>query len=63
MPVDLSTLKVILASQSPRRTDLLDLIGVEHEVKPAAETAPEVEDTQVAPPPSPAAPEIRRLAG
>jgi nucleoside triphosphate pyrophosphatase len=35
MPVDLSTLKVILASQSPRRTDLLDLIGVAHEVKPA----------------------------
>ncbi len=34
-PVDLSTLKVILASQSPRRTDLLDLIGVAHEVKPA----------------------------
>jgi len=33
--VDLSTLKVILASQSPRRTDLLDLIGVAHEVKPA----------------------------
>ena len=35
MPVDLSTLKVILASQSPRRTDLLDLIGVAHDVKPA----------------------------
>jgi len=35
MPVDLTTLKVILASQSPRRTDLLDLIGVAHEVKPA----------------------------
>lgn len=35
MPVDLSTLKVILASQSPRRTDLLDLIGVAHEVQPA----------------------------
>jgi septum formation protein len=35
MPVDLSTLKVILASQSPRRTDLLDLIGVAHEVKSA----------------------------
>lgn len=35
MPVGLSTLNVILASQSPRRTDLLDLIGVAHEVKPA----------------------------
>ncbi len=35
MPVDLSSLKVILASQSSRRTDLLDLIGVAHEVKPA----------------------------
>ena len=34
-PVDLSTLNVILASQSPRRADLLDLIGVAHEVKPA----------------------------
>jgi len=35
MSVDLSTLEVILASQSPRRADLLDLIGVAHEVKPA----------------------------
>jgi len=34
-PVDLSTLPVILASQSPRRRDLLDLIGVAHEVRPA----------------------------
>lgn len=34
-PVDLSTIPVILASQSPRRTDLLDLIGVAHDVKPA----------------------------
>jgi len=34
-PVDLSSLKVILASQSPRRTDLLDLIGVAHDVKAA----------------------------
>ena len=34
-PVDLSTIPVILASQSPRRTDLLDLIGVTHDVKPA----------------------------
>ena len=31
----LSTLPVILASQSPRRRDLLDLIGVAHEVRPA----------------------------
>lgn len=33
-PVDLSTLRVILASQSPRRRDLLDLIGIAHEVRP-----------------------------
>ena len=29
------TLRVILASQSPRRRELLALIGVEHEVMPA----------------------------
>lgn len=28
-------LRVILASQSPRRRDLLDLIGIPHEVRPA----------------------------
>jgi septum formation protein len=27
--------KVVLASSSPRRTDLLDLIGIKHEVRPA----------------------------
>jgi septum formation protein len=27
--------RVILASQSPRRRDLLDLVGIEHEVRPA----------------------------
>ena len=32
---ELSELKVILASQSPRRRQLLDLIGIEHEVSPA----------------------------
>jgi septum formation protein len=32
---DLSTLRVVLASESPRRRDLLDLIGVTHEVLPA----------------------------
>ena len=31
---DLSRLRVILASSSPRRHDLLDLIGVPHEVRP-----------------------------
>ncbi len=30
-----SVLKVILASQSPRRRDLLNLIGIDHEVYPA----------------------------
>lgn len=29
------TLRVILASQSPRRRDLLDLVGIVHEVRPA----------------------------
>jgi septum formation protein len=32
---NLSQLRVILASGSPRRRDLLNLIGVEHEVRPA----------------------------
>jgi septum formation protein len=31
----MSTLRVVLASSSPRRHDLLDLIGIEHEVIPA----------------------------
>lgn len=31
----ITSLKVILASQSPRRRQLLDLIGIEHEVRPA----------------------------
>jgi len=34
-PIDLSTVPVILASGSPRRRDLLDLIGVAHEVRAA----------------------------
>jgi septum formation protein len=32
----MSTLRVILASASPRRHDLLDLIGIKHEVIPAS---------------------------
>jgi septum formation protein len=31
----LSGLRVVLASQSPRRRQLLDLIGIPHEIKPA----------------------------
>ena len=31
----MSQLRVVLASQSPRRRQLLDLIGIAHEVKPA----------------------------
>lgn len=31
----MSTLRVVLASSSPRRHDLLNLIGIEHEVMPA----------------------------
>ena len=39
-------LQVILASSSPRRRDLLDLIGVKHEVRPASvdETYPAGEE-------------------
>lgn len=32
---DISRLKVILASQSPRRRQLLELIGIDHEVSPS----------------------------
>ena len=31
----MSTCKVVLASSSPRRRDLLNLIGIQHEVRPA----------------------------
>lgn len=31
----MTALRVILASQSPRRRDLLDLVGITHEVRPA----------------------------
>jgi septum formation protein len=31
----MSALRVILASQSPRRRELLDLVGIAHEVQPA----------------------------
>lgn len=33
--VSISEIKIILASSSPRRRQLLDLVGIEHEVKPA----------------------------
>ena len=33
--VDVTSLRVILASQSPRRRQLLDLVGIRHEVLPA----------------------------
>jgi len=58
-----------LTSESRRITALLRsaLTLVEetsdHEAKPAVETQQDLEDTQVAPPPSPSTPEIRRLAG
>ena len=58
-----------LTTESRRITSLLRSAlalvedAEERDEKPAAETAPEVEDTQVALPPSPGAPEIRRLAG
>src|ERR1044071_1356041 len=32
---DITTLKVILASQSPRRRQLLELVGIKHDVRPA----------------------------
>jgi cell division initiation protein len=58
-----------LTTESRRITSLLRSAlalvedAEENDEKPAAETAPDAEDTQVALPPSPGAPEIRRLAG